>query len=68
MLRMLKNLALVAMLAFASMATPGHADDSSSTVKVVQDFYDTLLSVMKEADKLGFQGRYAKLQPAIERT
>lgn len=67
MLRILKSLPLLAMLALASTPSPGHAEDLSPPVKVVQDFYETLLSVMKQAEKLGFQGRYAKLQPAIER-
>jgi phospholipid transport system substrate-binding protein len=66
MLRMLKISSLAAMLALASMALPAQAEDSPPPVRVVQDFYDTLLVVMKQADKLGFQGRYAKLQPAIE--
>jgi phospholipid transport system substrate-binding protein len=34
----------------------------------IQSFYDTLLEVMKQATKLGFQGRYQRLQPAIEQT
>jgi phospholipid transport system substrate-binding protein len=66
MLKMLKSLCLIATLALASASSPGHAE-ALPPAKVVQDFYDTLLSVMKQADQLGFQGRYAKLQPAIER-
>jgi phospholipid transport system substrate-binding protein len=66
MFRMLKNLSLLAILALVSVSSPGRAEDLSPPVKVVQSFYDTLLAVMKDAGKLGFQGRYAKLQPAIE--
>lgn len=66
MFRMLKNLSLLAILALVSVSSPGRAEDLSPPVKVVQNFYDTLLAVMKDAGKLGFQGRYAKLQPAIE--
>lgn len=32
---------------------------------VVDGLHDTLLSVMKEADALGFKGRYAKIEPAM---
>jgi phospholipid transport system substrate-binding protein len=66
MFRMLKNLTLVALLALVSLPSSGRAEDLPPPVKVVQTFYDTLLAVMKDATKLGFQGRYAKLQPAIE--
>jgi phospholipid transport system substrate-binding protein len=66
MFRMLKNLSLLAFLALVSVSSPGRAEDLPPPVKVVQTFYDTLLAVMKDAGKLGFQGRYAKLQPAIE--
>jgi phospholipid transport system substrate-binding protein len=67
MRKILKNLSLLAIFALAFAPFAGHCEEMSSPVKVVQDFYETLLSVMKDADKLGFQGRYAKLQPAIER-
>ena len=33
---------------------------------VVETFYRTLLDVMKQANSLGFDGRYRKLQPALE--
>jgi len=33
---------------------------------VVEDFYRTLLDVMKHASSLGFDGRYRELKPAIE--
>src|ERR1700712_1180208 len=67
MLRMLKNLSILVIFALVSLTPRGHAADAPPPVKVVQEFYDTLLAVMKDAEKLGFQGRYAKLQPAIER-
>jgi phospholipid transport system substrate-binding protein len=34
----------------------------------IQAFYDVLLTVMKEAGKLGIRGRYEKLAPAIRTT
>ena len=42
---------------------PLRAADPAS---VVEAFHDTLLSVMKEADRLGFKGRYAKIEPAMK--
>ncbi len=35
---------------------------------VIQHFHAALLTVMKQADRLGFQGRYAKLEPEIRHT
>lgn len=32
---------------------------------VVEEFQNTLLSVMKAADKLGFKGRFERLEPAV---
>jgi phospholipid transport system substrate-binding protein len=34
---------------------------------VILRFHDSLLSVMQHADKLGYQGRYAKLDPEIRK-
>jgi phospholipid transport system substrate-binding protein len=42
-------------------AAPG-----SSPRAVVEGFYRVLLDVMKQATGLGFEGRYRRLQPAIE--
>jgi phospholipid transport system substrate-binding protein len=39
-----------------------------SPVQIVQDFYAVLLDVMKNADKLGFDGRKQKLAPVIDKT
>ena len=38
---------------------------SASPQSTIQVFNDTLLSVMREADSLKFQGRYEKLQPVL---
>ncbi|HET7633677.1 MAG TPA: ABC transporter substrate-binding protein [Burkholderiales bacterium] len=35
---------------------------------VIAQFQETLLSVMKQAGKLGYQGRYQQLAPAVKRT
>lgn len=39
---------------------------ASPPMRVVQDFYDRLIYVMQKGEKLGFQGRYDALKPAIE--
>jgi phospholipid transport system substrate-binding protein len=41
------------------------ADDAKATI---QTFDDALLDTMKNAGKLGYQGRYAKLEPVVEQT
>lgn len=60
-------LALVAGLwsatpAAAEAATP---PDAAAATKVVDDLHAAMLDVMKNAKALGYEGRLAKLQPAI---
>lgn len=43
------------------------APDSAAT-QVIQHLQDTLLEVMKNAQALGYQGRYQKLEPVITQT
>lgn len=50
-----------------STAAPAQAAIAPDTPQTsVQQFYDTLLSVMKNASALGYQGRYDKLAPAVK--
>lgn len=49
------------------LQTPAHAAELQPTA-VIGRFYDTLLGAMKDAQALGFKGRYQKLEPAIEAT
>lgn len=44
---------------------PGALD---AAAKVVEQFHTTLVSVMKDADKLGFKGRFELLEPAVDKT
>jgi phospholipid transport system substrate-binding protein len=44
------------------------ASAQEEPVKVIQSFYDVLLDVMKNADKLGVHGREQKLDPVIRKT
>lgn len=44
------------------------AAEAGGPVAVIQRFYDALLSVMKEAKRLGFDQRYQRLAPAVAQT
>lgn len=44
------------------------AADGGGPAAVIQRFYDTLLGVMKDAKRIGFDGRYQRLAPAIAQT
>lgn len=46
----------------------GEAKKTSETVSVIKTFNDTLLSSMKQAEKIGFKGRYDLLEPVIKET
>jgi phospholipid transport system substrate-binding protein len=54
-------------LALCGRAEALTAPGADSPTATVQGFYDTLLTVMKAAKQLGFDGRYRQLQPAISR-
>jgi len=41
---------------------------SNKAVQVIESFQSVLLSTMKDAQKLGFEGRYMRLQPAIKQS
>ncbi len=60
----LLSLAAAACLTTVNVA----AADMSGPVKVIQRFQDTLLSVMKQAKALGYEGRYKQLAPVITAT
>lgn len=48
------------------MPAQGYAQETPKAT--IENFYATLLGVMKQAKTLGYQGRYAKLEPAVDRT
>lgn len=58
---------LVAIAALTA-SFPTHAAETPTdpAAKTVQGFYDVLVATMKNGPKLGLQGRYAKLKPAVE--
>lgn len=52
-------------LAIVPVAAPAHADAATALIKRLND---TLLATMQSAKKLGFEGRYEKLEPVLEST
>jgi phospholipid transport system substrate-binding protein len=54
-----------AVLSFALFSTPVHAAEAPPDT-VIQNFYATLLNVMKNGQSLGIKGRYDQLKPAID--
>jgi len=58
----------VVLLSTWAAVASAQADESDPAVKRIRAFYDSLLGVMKQADRLGIQGRYEKLAPAIRAT
>ncbi len=60
----------LAVLIFAMTSALGQAatEPAEKPAAVIQHFHAALLSVMKQADRLGFRGRYKKLEPQIRRT
>src|SRR5690349_24807508 len=46
----------------------GLAQDADPAVARIRAFYDALLGVMKDAERLGVRGRYDRLAPVIRAT
>lgn len=53
--------------AFSVCAAGAAVADPAEPVAVVQSLYDALSETMKDGEKLGFDGRYQKLQPVIHK-
>jgi phospholipid transport system substrate-binding protein len=61
------SLLCIAVAAPAAIAqTTGQVPDAAQ--KLIGSFDDTLLSIMQNATKLGYDGRYSRLEPVIDRT
>jgi phospholipid transport system substrate-binding protein len=65
--RLALSLLLTVALPGSALLVPVAAQAQADPKAVVSGFYDTLLSAMKEAKKLGFKGRYQRLEPAVEK-
>jgi phospholipid transport system substrate-binding protein len=61
---MRRFLGLAGLVLIVLAAAPARA---AGPTDVIETFYGTLLDVMKNADKLKFDGRYKELKPAIEK-
>ncbi|MGH8709787.1 MAG: ABC transporter substrate-binding protein [Burkholderiales bacterium] len=57
---------LAAGLLMAAPTAPLHATSPEGATAVVERIQSTLISVMKDAQKLGYEGRYKRLAPAVE--
>ena len=49
-------------------AAPAARDDTAAARAVVESFHDVLLGSMKEADEIGFQGRYGRIAASLDET
>jgi phospholipid transport system substrate-binding protein len=58
------GVALASIAAFAEPAAPATPDPAAAK-KLVEDLHAAMLGAMKDAQSLGYEGRLAKLQPAI---
>ena len=58
-----QTIGFLLLIALAFLPRPAPAAESAS--QVVQGFYATLIETMKNAEQLGFRGRYAALAPKI---
>ncbi len=64
--KVLLNLVLVSSLAL--VAAPAPAGETADPTKIVDQLHVALLAVMKQADALGYQGRFDRLAPVLEQT
>ena len=68
MLRRRILLRCAALLCAPALPAWAEIEATDAAVTRVRAFYDALLSVMKQADKLGIRGRYDKLAPTVRST
>ncbi|WP_395020781.1 ABC transporter substrate-binding protein [Dongia sp.] len=57
----------LALSAVSLMAAGAARADGAEPAAVVQSLYDALSQTMKDGEKLGFDGRYQKLEPVIHK-
>jgi len=57
---------LLVVLVLSALGVTALRAEETAPRAVVSTFQDTLLATMKEAGPLGFEGRYKRLQPAME--
>ncbi len=64
----IKVMALVFLIISLSCVLPARADETGGGERLIERLDSTLVSVMKDAKKLGYSGRYELLKPVIEDT
>ena len=60
--------AAVALIAFGAVAGVGRSVAATGAAEPVRGFYDTLLTTMRQGQKLGQAGRFAALEPVVRRS
>ena len=68
MLRRRVLLRCAALLCAPALPAWAESEATDAAVARIRAFYDALLSVMKQGDKLGTRGRYEKLAPTVRST
>jgi len=68
MMRRWVLLGCAALLCAPALPTRAETEATDAAVTRIRVFYDALLSVMKQGDKLGIRGRYDKLAPTVRST
>lgn len=66
--RILSGLLLTGLLIALLFTSPAYADKPDNAIAVIQGLQATLLSVMRNAEALGYQGRYQKLASQVRST
>lgn len=67
--RLFLGLLLLCGLSFSLVPQPVKAETTATpATTLVKNFYAQLLETMKQGEKLGFEGRYKKLEPTIKST
>jgi len=59
------RLAAASLLFVALFAAPPARPDSGGAASVVEGLHGAIISAMKEADALGYEGRYERLEPVL---
>jgi phospholipid transport system substrate-binding protein len=62
-----RRFGVIALGAVSAIAAGAARADAAEPTSVVQSLYDALLETMKDGEKLGFDGRYQKLEPVIHK-
>ena len=63
----LLSLLLTVFLALAVPALADQPQDAQAATSVVSGFDESLLGIMKDAKSLGYQGRYDRIAPAVDK-